>query len=101
MWIIVADTETENLYRFYPVEQPQGDFGGVDCFRIYIHPIVRERMADSGLSELLAQTLRLYMDGSELPYHLGYCMVDMDYWTANATNTISIDLADALTGATA
>ena len=52
MWLILDDTERgTDFYQFYPAEQPDGDFGGVDHLRMYIAPEIRTQLTDETICQ--------------------------------------------------
>lgn len=88
---IIAETDKPNLYRFYPVPMPDGDFG-IDHNLVWVAPEIRAESTDDMLSAILVRILERWIAGCELPLILGCVSADIEIEPDRLV--ISIDYMD-------
>ena len=73
----IVKSERPNWYKFYPTEQPDGDFD-TDHHPVWMHDQVRAKFTDKVLCVLLEKSILRYSAGAPLPLPFGVVSVDFD-----------------------
>ena len=74
---IITKDDRPNWYRFYPIEQPEGDYG-IDHHRVWLDDFLRAQCSDRLLGELLCEAILKWGAGTEFPFSIGKVSVSVD-----------------------